>query len=146
MQKYAVIIIRLLRFTRSSLDSDLKHPVLMPLYGYNVARIGRFRHTGFSRSHIIPLATITSPTERRRYRPISRLSSIGKLVEKTWALLIYDHLEIDRFQFGFRPGLDCEQAIASLCGMQHQLLDRVICSLDKTINAMLNVWFPLPSI
>ena len=82
-------------------------------------------------SRVVPIFKDGLRGEYGNYRPISLISSFGKLVEKIVSQQLTYYLETNnllfKHQYGFRKGRDCQQPLV-------QFIERIRSSLERKSN------------
>ncbi|XP_045446602.1 uncharacterized protein LOC123654761 [Melitaea cinxia] len=82
----------------------------------------------FKLAEVIPVYKGGSRDCVRNYRPISKISTLSKIIEKLINKRLIDYLESNNLlsssQFGFRPGSSTSDAV-------HQLTDHIVKKIDK---------------
>ena len=88
-------------------------------------------------AHVVPVHKKESKTDPRHYRPISLLSTMGKVFEKLIAETLWRHLNqhslVSPHQFGFRPGRSTSDLLLLLSQEWQDTLDE---GLDTLVVAL----------
>jgi hypothetical protein len=89
-------------------------------------------------TQVIPIHKKESKLSKLNYRPVSITNSLDKIVEKAIQHQIQEFLEIEKvldpFQYGFKKGRSCEDAIAKVISESTKMVDNkkavLLISLD----------------